>query len=249
MIEEIETAQDREAAAVFALGGNVSTLALVNSFQVEPQGSIIAHLVALAWTPVGVTIGTHVQSVRIEIHSLADWIDKTFPPEDEHSFVPPVRDIELLARLQWHAPMPEALDDAAIVNVDDVPNEIVEALSRPAREIVQCAICRRLSVKDDFIWKDRQLCAWDYHVQVFGKRGPWHNGPYENRHFATVPHCAYVAPPLLEELNVEIILSAGDISAEVAHGTINLVLGADPTGSHLAVRTESGYTVLRETRA
>ena len=47
--------------------------------------------------------------------------------------------------------------------------------SRP-RCSSQCAACRRLCVRDDFVWKEKQLCAWDYHAQVFGKRGPWHEG-------------------------------------------------------------------------
>ena len=52
---------------------------------------------------------------------------------------------------------------------------------------MQCAACRRLCVRDDFVWKEKQLCAWDYHAQVFGRRGPWHDGAYEERHFETLP--------------------------------------------------------------
>src|SRR5581483_8982786 len=132
---------------------------------------------------------------------------RTFPPEDERAFVAPVRDIELLARVQWHAPLPERLDNATIINIEDIPEAILDALTRSAADIVQCATCRRLCVRDHFIWKERQLCAWDYHSQVFGKRGPWHNGAYEDRHFETLPRCAYVAPPLLDELSVEAILA------------------------------------------
>jgi hypothetical protein len=102
-------------------------------------------------------------------------------------------------------------------------------------------------VRDEFVWKEKQLCAWDYHAQAFGKRGPWRNGPYEERHFETLPACAYVAPPLLAELNVEAVLATADLDEAVARNAVNLVLGADASAPHLAVRIEGGYTVLRET--
>ncbi len=79
---------------------------------------------------------------------------------------------------------------------------------------MQCAACRRLCVRDDFVWKEKQLCAWDYHAQVFGKRGPWHNGPYEERHFETLPACAYVAVGLLGELGVELVLRSRRVARE-----------------------------------
>lgn len=234
-----------DEAAAFALGGNGSTLAFVNSFR-EAGGTITARLVPVAWTPVGVTVGDTAQNVGIAPTSLLDWVDKTFPPEDERSFVAPLRDIELLSRVQWHSEIPEKLDDESIINAEDVPDDVLDGLAHEAAAIVQCAACRRLCVKDDFVWKEKQFCAWDYHAQVFGKRGPWRNGAYEAHHFETLPTCAYVATPLLDEAGVQAILAMADVDDEVARTAINMLLDADSQTPHLAVKTAGGYTVLRE---
>jgi hypothetical protein len=191
-------------------------------------------------------VGDSWQNVGIALSGLYDWIDRTFPPEDERAFVAPMRDIELLARTGWTAPLPETMTDQSILNVEDVPEELLDGLARPPTAVVQCATCRRLCVRDEFVWKEKQLCAWDYHAQVLGKRGPWHNGEYEERHFETLPGCAYVAPPLLAELGVEVVLTLSAVPETIARSTINVLLGAEPERPHLAVRTESGFTVLRE---
>lgn len=235
----------RDQPRVFVLGGSGSTLGFVNSFRTE-SGAVTARLVPVAWTPMGVIIGDTWQNVGIALANLPDWVDRTFAPEDERAFVAPMRDIELLARVQWHADLPEALTDEAVLNIEDVPEEIADALAHPAQPIVQCAACRRLCTRDDFVWKEKQLCAWDYHAQVFGKRGPWRHGAYEERHFETLPQCAYVAPALLEELRVQAVLATADVEEHVARNAINMVLEADITRPHLAVRIEGGYTVLRE---
>jgi hypothetical protein len=96
------------------------------------------------------------------------------------------------------------------------------------------------------VWKEKQVCAWDYHAQVFGRRGPWRNGPYEDRHFETLPSAAYVAPQLLQESGVEIVMALGAVDESTARAAINVLLEADTGRSHLAVRTEGGITVLRE---
>jgi len=96
------------------------------------------------------------------------------------------------------------------------------------------------------VWKEKQLCAWDYHAQIFGRRGPWHNGPYEERHFQTLPEAAYVAPALLSESGVELVLGLNAIDEATARAAINVVLAADRARSHMAVRTTGGFTVLRE---
>jgi hypothetical protein len=88
------------------------------------------------------------------------------------------------------------------------------------------------------------LCAWDYHGQVFGRRGPWRNGEYEERHFDTLPLAAYVAPALLQD--VEVILGINAVDEAAARAAINVVLAGDRERSHMAVRTDGGYTVLRE---
>ena len=114
--------------------------------------------------------------------------------------------------------MPETFDEGAVLNIEDVPEEIADALAHPPQPIVQCAVCRRLCVRDEFVWKEKQLCAWDYHTQVFGKRGPWRNGGYEERRFETLPECAYVAPPLLVEMGVEVVLMINEVTEATAHG-------------------------------
>jgi hypothetical protein len=233
------------------LGGNGSTLAVVNSFRSSSDsgqvaGTITARLIPLAWTPVGIAIGESWQNVGITLRGLFDWIDRTFAPEDERAFVAPMRDIELLVRTGWDAPVPEAVNVQSVINVEDLPEDVADGLAHPPVPIVQCATCRRLCVRDEFVWKEKQLCAWDYHAQVFGKRGPWHNGAYEERHFETLVSCAYVAPPLLDEIGVEVVLMLNAVPEPAARSTINVLLEADRERSHLAVRTERGFAVLRE---
>jgi hypothetical protein len=232
--------------AAFVLGGNSSTLAFVSSFRAE-SSAITAQLVPIAWTPLGVVLGESRKSVTIALKDVVDWVDRTFAPEDERSFIAPVRDIELLARVEWQAPNPKDLDEDVVLNIEDLPEEVAEALARPAVPIAQCTACRRLCVKDEFVWKERQLCAWDYHAQVFGKRGPWREGEYEQRHFETLPRCAYVAPPLLVQLGVEIVLALDGIDETPAREVVNRLLAADVRRSHLAVRlTDGGVRLLRE---
>lgn len=230
------------------LGGNGSTLAVVNSFRAE-SGAITARLVPVAWTPVGVVIGDTWQNVGIALTGLFDWVDRTFPPEDERAFIAPLRDVELLARIGWQAPLPETVEENSVLNIEDVPEEIADGLAHPAASVVQCSVCRRLCVRDEFVWKEKQLCAWDYHGQVLGKRGPWRNGAYEERHFETLPICAYVAPPLLAQTGVDVVLVINTTEEATARAMINVLLGADPQRPYLAVRTEGGFTVLRESAA
>jgi hypothetical protein len=236
--------EDLGSPKAFILGGNTSTLAFVTSLRAD--GIVTAHLVPLAQTPIGTVAGDTWQNVSVATKGLLDWIDATFSPEDDRSFVAPVRDIELLARINWQVEPPERLDDASVLNIEDVPDDLAEALAHPPEPLVQCASCRRLCVRDHFVWKDRQLCAWDYHHQAFGKRGPWHSGPYEERHFETIPSVAYVAPPLLEEAGVDVVLGIAGVSEDVAHQIINLILSSDEGRAYMAVRTPDGYTLLRE---
>jgi hypothetical protein len=230
------------------LGGNSSTLAFVNSFRPEtPGAAITARLVPIAWTPIGAVIGDTWQNVGIALSGIIDWVDRTFPPEDERSFIAPVRDIELLARVGWSAPPPEKIDEDAVLNLEDVPEEVADGLAHPTAPVVQCSACRRLCVRDDFVWKERCLCAWDYHGQVFGKRGPWRAGEYEPHHFETLATCAYVAPALLVELGVDIVLAIDGVDEETARHVVNVLMKEDAGRAHLAVRTsDGGLRVLRE---
>lgn len=229
------------------LGGNGATLAIANSFRPSEGGGLVtARLIPLAWTPLGVAVGDTRQDVAVPLSGLFDWIDRTFPAEDERAFIAPIRDLELLARIGWEAPLPARLDATSVINIEDLPDEIADGLAQPPATLVQCAACRRLCVRDDFLWKEKQLCAWDYHAQVFGKRGPWHDGLYEERHFATLPECAYVAPPLLAELSVDAMLMLGVQSDELASAVVHALLERDIEHPHMVVRTHAGFSVLRE---
>ncbi len=230
----------------FVLGCNTTTLAFVSSMRPSQNDQVTAHLVPLAWTPAGVVAGDSWSAASIPMQTLLTWIDQTFPADDDHAFVAQIHDVDLLLRTQWSAEMPAQLNEDTVLNLEDIPPEIAEALAHPAGSIVQCGVCRRLCVKDEFAWNDRQLCAWDYHSSVFGKRGPWRNGAYEDRLFETLPKPAYVAPPLLDELKVEVILATGAIDETLARSIVNQVLDSDAQRAHLAVRTDGSYTILRE---
>jgi hypothetical protein len=234
-----------KAPSAFVLGGNASTLAFVSSLRADAP-SVAAHLVPIAQTPVGSVAGDAWQNVTIATANLLDWLDKTFPPEDERAFIAPLRDIELLARINWNAQPPLQLDEGSVLNIEDIPEEVAEALAHSPEPLVQCAACRRLCVRDHFVWREKQLCAWDYHRQVFGKRGPWHSGAYEARHFETLPPAAYVAPPLLEEAGVDVVLAIAGVDDAIARDAVNVVLSRDADRAYLAVRTPDGYTLLRE---
>jgi hypothetical protein len=210
------------------------------------NNQVTAWLVPLAWTPVGVVLGENWQRVGIAADNVAGWTDQTFEPSDERSFVSSSRELDLLARVGWSADVPETLTERAIVNPDDLPEDILDGLSHPPEALVQCAICRRTCVRDDFVWNERRLCAWDYHATVFGKRGPWRDAPYEERLWATIPQAAFVAGPLLDEVGVDAILAIDGLDDALAQRLLNDAIAGDTGHAHLAVRTSGGYTLLRE---
>lgn len=232
----------------FVLGGNANTLAFTSSFVPENR-QITAWLVPLAWTPIGVVLGENWQRVNIAADNLGGWADTTFAPDDERAFVASMRDLEMLTRIGWSAAVPSELTESMLVNPDDVPEDVLEAFAHPAETLTQCAICRRTCVRDDFVWNERRLCAWDFHATVFGKRGPWRSEAYEERHFATLPACKYVAHPLLDDIGVDAIVAIDGIDESLATTIINEVITADPARAHLAVRTAGGFTLLRERSA
>ena len=205
-----------------------------------------ASLIPLAWTPRGVCVGNGRQDVAIPAAGIPEWIDRTFPADDDHAFVASMRDLEMLVRTGWETPFPETVDQRSVLNIEDLPDEIIEGLGRPHGDLVACAACRSLCVRDEFLWKERQLCAWDYHSQAFGKRGPWHEGVYEERHFESVPSCAYVAPPLLEELGVQEVLAIGGVPQSLALSLVNTIIANEGSRAYMAVKTELGFSVLRE---
>lgn len=229
----------------YIIGGNTGTLAFVSSLRAENK-QITAWLVPLAWTPIGVTLGENWQRVNVAADNLAGWVDQTFPPEDERSFVGSLRDLEMLVRSGWTAEAPEKLNDEMLLNPEDVPEDVLDGIAHPAEALVQCAICRRTCVRDHFEWNERQLCAWDYHATVFGRRGPWRNAPYEERLFETIPRAAYVVAPLLAEAQVDAVLQVSNLPEPLMRTLVNETIASDAESAHLAVRTDDGLTLLRE---
>jgi hypothetical protein len=227
------------------LGGNAGTLAFVSSLRPE-KGQVTAWLVPLAWTPVGVTLGEGWQRVSLAADNLGGWVDQTFPPEDDRSFVTPVRDLEMLLRVGWHAEVPDRLTESMLVNPEDIPEDVLDGVEHAPETLTQCAVCRRMCVRDHFVWNERQLCAWDFHATVFGKRGPWREEPYEERFFETLPRAAYVAPGLLVELDVEPVLAVAGLPEDRMRTLINIGISDDKDGAYMAVRTDEGLTLLRE---
>ena len=237
---------------VYVLGGNGSTLSFVSSLRPE-KGQVTAWLVPLAWTPVGVTLGEGWQRVSIAADNIGGWVDQTFPAEDERAFVTPMRDLEMLLRVGWHAEIPEKLAEMYLVNPEDIPEDVLDGVDQPLAALTQCAVCRRMCVRDHFVWNERQLCAWDYHATVFGKRGPWRDAPYEERFFDTLPRVAYVAPGLFAELDVDPVLAVAGLPEDRMRKLINIAIGdsgdssgESKEGAFLAVRTDEGMTLLRE---
>lgn len=206
----------------------------------------MAQLLPLAQTPIGDVAGDRTQRVTVPLEGLLDWLDRSFPPEDETAFLAPAREIDLLVRAGWNGRELERIDEREILNPEDLPEATLDALAHAAQPLVACSACRRLCVRDEFVLRERQLCAWDYHRQQFGRRGPWHTGRYEDRHFAAIPQAAYVAPPLLEEIGVDVILALSGVPDEAARAAIDAVLDADAQRAHLAVRVVDGYALLRE---
>jgi hypothetical protein len=206
-------------------------------------------LVSIARTPAGIVVGENPQDASVPLAGLFDWVDRTFPLADENAFVASMRDLELLARVGWESSPPERIDEGSIVNVEELPDDVAEAFTGSPAALVQCAACRRLCVTGEFVWKEKQLCAWDYHAQVFGRRGPWHEGAYEDRHFETLPSCAYVVEALLVELGVKPAIVNASLPEPTARAVVNGILSADPDRPHMAVRTASGVCVLREAPA
>lgn len=235
----------REAPRAYVLGGNASTLAFTSSFLADRR-QLTIWLVPLAWTPIGVVQGEAWQKVGIAADNIAGWTDETFAADDEHAFVTSLRDVELLTRVNWSAEPPEALDASIILNPEDVPEDVIDALTLPAETLVTCQACRRTCVRDHFVWNDRQLCAWDYHALVFGRRGPWRNEPYEERLWETIPSPRYVVPQLLEEQNVDLVLSLGGVEDALARRLTDELMRAQTGQSYLAVRVEAGLMLLRE---
>jgi hypothetical protein len=222
-------------------------LAFVSSLRPENR-QVTAYLLTLAHTPVGIVIGEGRQRVNIAADNVAGWVDQTFPPEDEQAFIASLRDLDMLARIGWQAEAPERLSEDILLNPEDLPEDVLDAVDQPPQPLVQCAVCRRTCVRDHFVWNERQLCAWDYHAAVFGRRGPWRGVPYEDRLFDTIPSAAYVSPMLLDEVGAEPLLAVSDLPEATMRRLVNTAIEEAGEASYLAVRTDGGLTLLRERR-
>jgi hypothetical protein len=244
-MERARTGRRSPEGRVFVLGGNAGTLAYVTSLRAAER-QVTAYLVSLAWTPVGVVIGEGRQHVNIAADNVVGWVDQTFPPDDERAFVAPARDLEILQRSGWHAEPIQELSEELLLNPEDIPEDVLDALDRPPRALVPCAICRRTCVRSDFVWNERQLCAWDYHTTVFGKRGPWRGVPYEDRLFESLPVAAYVAQQLLDEAGVDVILAVSELPEPAMRRLVNLAIEEGGDGSYIGVRSGGDLTLLRE---
>jgi hypothetical protein len=238
----------RAGARAYVLGGNAETLAYVASLKPENK-QITTYMLSLAWTPVGVVVGDTKQRANIAADNVAGWVDQTFPPEDETSFVTSLRDLELLQRSAWGGEPPDRLTESELLNPEDLPEDVLEAIDQPHMALVPCAICRRTCVRDHFVWNERQLCAWDYHTAVFGKRGPWRGVPYEERLFETLPRTPYIASALLDEVAVDVVLAVSGLPEPALQRLVNVAIEEGGEASYLAVRAAEGLTLLRERAA
>jgi len=234
-----------QAPRAFVLGGNASTLAFTASF-VPERRQLTIWLVPLAWTPIGVVQGEAWQKVGIASDNIAGWTDETFSADDEHAFVTSLRDVELLSRIGWSAEAPTKLDETLIVNPEELPEDVLDALTVPVETLVSCQVCRRTCVRDHFVWNERQLCAWDYHALVFGRRGPWRDSPYEERFWETIPNPKYVVPHLLDEQNVDLVLSLGGVDEALGRRVVDELMRARGDRPYIAARVEAGLMLLRE---
>ena len=136
---------------VFILGGNANTLAGASSFRAATEsgkagGIVTARLIPLAWTPRGVCVGDGRQDVGIPADGIPEWIDRTFPAEDDHAFVASLRDIEMLTRIGWETPFPESPRPAQPCSTSRIfptkssrGSRVHTAISSPARCAVRCA--------------------------------------------------------------------------------------------------------------
>ena len=64
-------------------------------------------------------------------------------------------------------------------------------------------------------------------IKVFGKARTVASGACEERHFETVPSCAYIAVPLLDKLGVEETLSLNGVEHTAAITLVNALLAQD----------------------
>ncbi len=237
--------QPKQDARVYVLGGNASTLAFTSSLVPENR-QVTAWLVPLAWTPIGVVLGENWQRVGIAADNVASWTDSTFDPSDERSFVSSLRDLELLARVGWTASVPETLTEDVVVNADDVPEDILDAFStrrnRSCRARSAVARARASSSCGT-----SAACARGITTRPSSEsagRGAKRRTKNGCGRRSRTPHTWPAR--LLDDVGVDAVLAIDGLDDALAHRLINEAIAADTAHAHLAVRTSSGYTLLRE---
>ncbi|MDE2571039.1 MAG: hypothetical protein KGM44_00785 [bacterium] len=231
--------------SIFVVGGGEHLLAFVTQASGE-KGQLPVVMVPLAWTPVGVAVGEAWQRVLVDEGNVGGWVDQTFVPEDERAFVSPLGELELLRRIGWKDAVPERLSEELILNLGDLPEDVAEALESPMVAITRCAVCRRSCVQHDFVWQERQLCAWDWHRALFGRRGPWRTEPYNRMQFSGTPRAGYIVPALAEEAGAETLMLLGRIDPELAYDVVTTLMQRLGDGSYITVSTDNGWVLLRE---
>ncbi|TAM56511.1 hypothetical protein EPN52_13800 [bacterium] len=231
--------------SIFVVGGGEHMLAFVTQSSGE-KGQLPVTMVPLAWTPLGVAIGDGWQRVLVDEDNVAGWLDQTFVPEDERAFVAALGELELLRRIGWKDEVPAQLSEEQVLNLADLPEDVVDALDSPLLPITRCAACRRSCVKDEFVWQERQLCAWDWHRSVFGRRGPWRMPSYNRAQFSDAPSAGYVVPALAEEAGAEVLMLLGRVDPELAYDVVSTLLQRLGEGSFITVSTDTGWVLLRE---
>ncbi|TAM76778.1 hypothetical protein EPN44_04560 [bacterium] len=231
--------------SIFVLGGGEHMLAFVTQASGD-KGQLPVVMVPLAWSPLGVVVGEGWQRVLVDEDNVSGWVDQTFVPEDERAFLAPLGELDLLRRIGWKDEVPDRLSEEQILNLGDLPEDVIEALGSPMLPIARCAACRRSCVKDEFIWQERQLCAWDWHRSVFGRRGPWRTDAYNRVQFSDIPAAGYVVPPLAEEAGAETLMLLGRVDPELAYDAVSMLVERLGDGSYITVSTDTGWVLLRE---
>ena len=135
------------------LGGNASTLALVNSFRTESRRqAITARLVPLAWTPIGVVVGDTWQNVGIAL----DEPLRLGRPDLSARGRARVRRADARHRAARAHPVgmrrcPKRIDEGAVLNIEDVPEEVADgacasaAADRAMRGLPASRACATIS--------------------------------------------------------------------------------------------------------
>lgn len=210
------------------------------------KGQLPVVMVPLAWTPVGVAIGDGWQRVLVDEDNVSGWVDQTFVPEDERAFLGPLNELDLLRRIGWKDEVPASLSEELVLNLADLPEDVIDGLGSPMLAITRCAACRRSCVKDEFVWQERQLCAWDWHRSVFGRRGPWRTEAVNRAQFSDAPTAGYVVPALAEEAGAETLMLLGRVDPELAYEVVSTLIERLGDCSYITISTDTGWVLLRE---